>query len=264
MKSRREVAIKNNSDLIINGSTVICGDNNILISGRTSVDNNLFFDYRFRDIIFTNSILINSCEKRTILLNEKIEQLIFCSKQANVTPTIRTYGYFTSFSTIRQPSETSDIAKLELLEKNNLIKMAKLGFHIKAIVALDIERICSICYSKQQCEARYNDLYSSIYDLDKYPNVELVFDDGLSFDSLWILDSLIKVKAFNIDIDLQRLNYNTTLFESNLKSITISIESFDLRFEELRRKEAWRYQKKLKQSDYVKKVTQKKLSTLLM
>ena len=264
MKSHREVSIKNNSDLIIHGSTVICGDNNILMPGRMRVDNNLYFDYKFSDIILSNSILIDSCEKRTMLLNEKIEQLILCSRQANITPTIRTYGYFTSFSTIRQLSETSDIAKLELLEKKNLIKMAKLGFHIKAIVALDIERICSICYSKQQCEARYNDLYSSIYDLDKYSNVELVFDDGLSFNSLWILDSLIKIEAFNIDIDSQRLNYNTTLFESNLNSINISIESFDLRFEELKRKEAWRHQKKLKQSDYVKIVTQKKLSTLLM
>ncbi len=251
MNERKKIIIKNNNGLQLNNSIIISGDvtiNNYIEKS----DSHLFYNTKFNDIILKESILMNSCEDRTKLLNTKLEQLIFCSKQTGVIPTIRIYGYFTSFSTLRQPSETSDIAKLELLEKENLINIAEQGFNIKAIVILDIDRICSSYYSKEQCVARYNDLYDTMYRLKEKTNVELVFDEKPVLNSLWILDSLIKIEAFNIDIDSKKLNYNTTFFDSNFSSICYSIEKFDIQFEKLKRKTAQKYNNKLSQIEYIK------------
>jgi hypothetical protein len=242
-------------------SVFINGNNNSIVVNRPYIDDSLFFDKRFNEIQFEDSRMICSGVKRTELLNEKLERLMYYSNKFDKQPTIRIYGYFTSFASIRQMSETSDIAKLELLEKTNLIKMAKSNYYIKAIVALDFNKICKLGYSEEQCVARCEDLYYTIRDLDKYENVEVVFDTMVTLNSFWIVDSLLKAEAFNANIDPELLNYSATQFDSNLKSIQLSAEMFDLRFEELKRNHSWRINEELGQSEYVKRITRERLTS---
>ena len=242
-------------------SIFINGNNNKVIVNRPYFDDSLFFDNHFDEIHIRDSISICSGVERTELLNDKLDRLMHYSNRFGKQPTIRTYGYFTSFSSIRQMSETSDIAKLELLEKTNLIKMAKAGYYIKAIVALDFNKICMLGYSEEQCVARCEDLYRTIRDLDKYENIEVVFDTEVTLNSFWIVDSLIKAEALITNINPKVMNYSATQFDSNLMSIQLSTEMFDLRFEELKRNNSWRNNNRLSQSEYVKRVTTEKMNS---
>ncbi len=229
-----------------------------VINNNSDFNDKLYFSNDFDEVKIANPIIAGSGEKRTEILIDKTEKLMFYSKNQINKPTIRTYGYFSAFSSIRQPSESSDIAKLELIEKSNLLKMATQGYHIKAIIALDIGIICNLGYSPEQCVERCKDLYSNILAFDNYSNVEIVFDTGVTLNSLWILDSLLKAESLKLNIDPNVLNYNSTMFDSNLNSIKYSVIAFDELFLELKRKSAWRFekrlnQKRLSQSDYVKK-----------
>lgn len=231
-----------------------------VINNNSDFNDKLYFSNDFDEVKIADPIIADSGEKRTKILIDKTEKLMFYSKNHINMPTIRTYGYFSAFSSIRQPSESSDIAKLELIEKSNLLKMATQGYHIKAIIALDIGTILNLGYSPKQCIERCKDLYSNILALDNYSNVEIVFDTGVTLDSLWILDSLLIAKAFTEQIDPNVLNYNSTKFSSNLKYIENSVKVFDNLFSELKRNSAWRFEKCLSQSDYVKKEINKRLT----
>ena len=245
----------------ISHSVLINGNNNSVVVNRPFFDASLFFDKKFNEMLFEDSCLVCSGVERTELLNDKLDRLMYYSNKYNKQPTIRTYGYFTSFSSIRQASETSDIAKLELLEKMNLIKMAKAGYYIKAIVALDLNKLCKLGYSEEQCVARCEDLYITIRDLDKFENIEVVFDTEVTLNSFWIVDSLLKAEAFITNINPKVMNYSATQFDSKLKSIQLSAEMFDYRFEELKRNHSWRINQGLTQSEYVKRITTEKLKS---
>lgn len=245
----------------ISNNVIVNGNNNSIVLNKHYFDDTLFFDKHFNEIQIEDSCTICSSLERTELLNEKLERLLFYSNKFKKQPTIRIYGYFTSFASIRQPFDTSDIAQLELLEKTNLKKMAKSGYYIKAIVALDFNKICRLGYSEEQCVARCEDLWCTICDLEKYENVEIVFDTTATLNSFWIVDSLLKAEAFNTNIDPKLLNYSFTQFDSNLKSIQLSAEMFDLRFDELKRNHSWKINEKLGQSEYVKKVTKERLAS---
>lgn len=236
-------AIYQKTELNKNKNSVI--SNNIIgdVYGDVYIDNNSLevnqIDWSLRetgkfDEIKEHQLLVNNPITRTIILNEKIEKIIKYSNLYRCRPTLRIYGCFTSLSTIRQKTDTSDLAQLELNEKANLVKFIKNGFYIKIIISLDTNMIFSQnAYTREQYIQRCKDLYNSLKCFQQYKNFQVVFDDRNMLESEYIVDTLLIAQAPIILFDSNIVGYQVTIFDSDRHIVETEINKFENRFAQL-------------------------------
>lgn len=192
-------------------------------------------DLTLRESGTFNELFENQCIKSSPLymeyFNIKIEQLIKLSLLNNFEPVLRVYGYFTSLSTIKQETETSDLAQLELLQKKNLLKFIECNFETRVIINLDLNIIFSNNrYNREQYNERCKDLINTIRRYNDYKNLKIVIDKGSSLESMFILDTLLICYMPTILFDSNRATYGQVIFDSELSNIINKINTFDQRF----------------------------------
>lgn len=233
-----KINFNNNTNASFKGNFIGDFSNSIIIQKNLNNDKNpidwtLRESMRFNELL-EDKLLINNSIQRTIILNEKFEKLIKYSNLYGFKPICRIYGCFTTLSTIQQKSDKSDSAQLELYEKSNLISFIKNNFIVKAIISLDSNMIFSNnTYTKDQYITRCSDLIQTMKSLDKYQNLQIVFDERSTLDSIYIIDTLLIAKAYNSLLDSIVKNYSTTLFDSNKHIIETEINTFDDKFNNL-------------------------------
>lgn len=185
---------------------------------------------RFNELFETKRI-INTPLTRHELENEKFERIIRLSQLYNYSPTLRIYGCFTSISSIRQKTETSDLAQLELLEKNNILKFIECNFEIKIIVTLDANMIFSNnIYNAEQYDERCNDFINTIKRYKDYKNLKIVIDNQNSLETMFIFDTILICYLPIILFDNQNITYGQAIFDSNINNLLNKIDVFDKRF----------------------------------
>lgn len=177
---------------------------------------------------------IHSPFQRQLLLDELLLKFMRQASLNNISPLVRTYAYFSAFSTIRQWSETSDVARLELEEKDHLVTMAKRGFRIKTILSLQLDLVFSLGYTYEQCYERCTDLVNTLKELERHNNISLVVDSNNSLNSTWILDTVTVMKADPYDVDVEEQTFNATLISSKKEILQHLITEFDSKHEQLR------------------------------
>ncbi len=212
----------------------------------------------FNDI-YTDSHIISDSLLRHQKLNESIKKLTSYSNKNFSNPILRIYGCFTSLSTIRQPSESSDLAKLELEEKDSVINFIKSGFQTKVIVTLDQDMIFgNNIYTIEQYKNRCNDFTKTLFDLSKYDNLDIAIDYGNSMESMYILDTILICQLPILLFDSKRITYGHAIFNCEADNISQYINTFDRKFSYLKRENC--FSRKVchhdKFSDFFKNVCQ--------
>lgn len=180
----------------------------------------------------------SQCQKKPPIslefYNSKIEQLISLSQLYKYNPILRVYGCFTSLSTIRQASETSDLAQLELLENRNLLKFIECNYETKIIISLDTNMIFTDNrYSIEQYNARCENLIYTIKKYNDYKNLKIVIDSGNTLETMYILDTILICYMPAILFDSDKIAYGQVIFDSEINYISNKIKLFDERFIQL-------------------------------
>lgn len=234
----QKINLNNNTNTSIKGNLIGNFSNNIIIQNNFDIDK-ISIDWTLRESmkfneLLENKLLITNAIQRTVILNEKIEKIIKYSNLYGYKPICRLYGCFTTFSTIQQKSDKSDLAQLELYEKDNIISFVKNDFLVKVIISLDTNMIFSNnAYTKEQYIERCIDLVQTIKSLNKYENLQIVFDKRNTLDSIYIIDTLLTAKSYNALLDETIQNYSVTLFDSDKHIIETEINTFDKKFNNL-------------------------------
>lgn len=222
-----------------NKNSVITGNQiGVIFNNTDFILSNEKIDLKLRESGKFNELFENQCIKCSPLymeyFNMKIEQLIRLSQLYNFAPILRVYGYFTSLSTARQESESSDLAQLELLEKKNLLKFILNNFETRIIINLDLNMIFSNDrYTKEQYDERCKDLINTIKYYDNYKNLKIVIDSECALESMFILDTLLICYMPILFFDSTRSTYRQVIFDSELSNIINKIKLFDQRFIQL-------------------------------
>lgn len=172
--------------------------------------------------------------ERAVRIDNYLERILFCSIKENVSPTLRLYGHFSPFSTIKGQINHSDLDKLELSEKRRMLEWAQNGYPVKVIISLQPSLICEMSYDLEQYDERCADLERSLTSLEDYKNVQFVVDDVCELDSLYIFDTLFYCASRNDDLDKVSATYVSTDFVPDLAFVKNKIRTFDKRFEMLK------------------------------
>jgi hypothetical protein len=145
----------------------------------------------------------------------------------NFHPIIRLHGPFSALSTIRQKSETADIAILELSEKEILTELFDLGCIIKVICTLDVEHAFHAGYSLEQLNERISDLCRTFDAFGERGNFYFAIDNHMIIGSTWIVDSslLIEQRSF-----VEGSNYSFSFWTSDSLQLKRAIIDFETRF----------------------------------
>lgn len=173
-------------------------------------------------------------------------------------PTLRLYGHFSPFSTIKSQYSHADIDILELSEKRLLMEWAKFGYPVKVIISLQTGLICEMSYTIDQYNERCEDLCTTLRKLEKFSNVEFVIDDTCVWDSLYIFDTLFYCAAGNDKLDKHSATYVSSDFIPTKQLVENKIRAFERRFRMLQQKNRLERKKKgcLYQERYIYDISQ--------
>lgn len=219
-----------NSQIIGNQIGTIYNNYNSNIMPNIKVDLTLRESKKFDDL-FENKRIENSPIFRHESENLKFEQIIKLSQLYNYSPVLRVYGCFTSLSSIRQKTETSDLAQLELLEKSNILKFIESNFETKIIISLDENMIFSNNrYNVEQYTERCKDLINTITAYKDYKNLKIVIDFGNNLDAMYIFDTILICYLPTMLFDSDKITYGQAIFDSEINSLISKIKTFDERF----------------------------------
>lgn len=222
-----------------NKQSQICGNQIGIINNFFNYDlnqNDCEIDMQLRNSgkfneLFEDKKEICSPTLRHEIENSKMEKLIKISQLYNFSPIMRIYGCFSPISTIRQESDTSDLSRLELLEKRNIIKFIENHFETKIIISLDMNMVFSNdTYTVEQYNERCKDLINVISQYKDYKNLKIAIDDENNMESVHILDTLLVCYLPVILFDNGLVTYKNVIFDSNAYNITNYIRRFDARF----------------------------------
>lgn len=225
-----EINIIRNKNLRIEGSRILILDKNKVNANK--IDWTLRNSNKYTDL-YESNFKEKDILRREIKIGEKLRKFAFYSKINYFVPTIRIYAYFSSFSTIRQGSDTDDLSQLELEENFMFKKFVELGFNVKVIVSLQTELIVRQGYSIEQYMERIQNLANTIeyFNTKQYKNLEIVIDEYQSRDSILVLDTILLIKSDYLQFDGNNFKY--TLFESDKAILQNEILEFDKKFDEL-------------------------------
>ena len=199
----------------------------------------------------------NSLE-RAMMIERYLMEILFYSYKEGMMPTLRLYGHFSPFSTIKSQYSHADIDILELSEKRLLMEWAKFGYPVKVIISLQTGLICEMSYTIDQYNERCEDLCTTLRKLEKFSNVEFVIDDTCVWDSLYISDTLFYCAAGNDKLDKHSATYVSSDFIPTKQLVENKIRAFERRFRMLQQKNRLERKKKgcLYQERYIYDISQ--------
>lgn len=184
-------------------------------------------DFRSMDI-GKKRVSLSSAMDRQIYLLDKLTQFQGIVTKKHIEPVFRNWALYSAFSTLWEKSTTSDLAQMELHEKDLLIGLVKSGCHVKVILNLDIEKALCCGFTKSEIEIRVADLCATCDSLSEYKNFEPVIAiDFPSYEPIFIFDSILLSRNLNFG---ERESYSFALWESNQQLIASYINRFDLQF----------------------------------
>ena len=169
-----------------------------------------------------------------LTLLEKLEEFHNTTVRSHLEPTIRILATFSGLCTQWEKSNMSDLAQMELREKELLAKLVQAGCHIKAIVNLDVQKAISCGFTRDEVLFRTADLCSVCDTFSSYSNFEIaVAITSFTYESKYILDGILINQQVNFS---HRKNYSCSWWNSNQNKIMQSCDEFDRFFSEMYQK----------------------------
>lgn len=162
---------------------------------------------------------------RQIFLLEQLEKLHKRVVQSYVEPVIRNLALYSGLSTLWERSNSTDLAQMEIQEKDILIKLVKAGCAVRLIVNLDIYKALFCGFTKEEIVTRVSDLCATCDELLDYKNFEIALAmNTITYEPILILDSALL--NFNSNFE-PRCNYASSRWTSNRLSIESTSTEFD-------------------------------------
>lgn len=188
------------------------------------LDRNVISAFRHMRLAEKGLITETPLEKEIVLL-EQLEEFRRTMLRSRVEPTIRILGLYSGFCTLWERSNTSDLAQMELQEKDLLIQLVQAGCHMKLIVSLDIQKALSCGFTKDEIYIRTADLCSVCDALSSYDNFEAVVAiSAFTYEPKLILDGVLINQQLNFR---GRENYSYSRWDSNQDKILQACREFD-------------------------------------
>lgn len=170
---------------------------------------------------------------------EKLENFYQIVNRKQIQPTVRIWGLFSAFGTMRQPSDTTDTACLELREKELLVKLAEAGCVFRIIINLNVAKALICGFSEEEIAVRTADLCATCSKFGNEGNVQIVIDNDLLLtEPLWIFGNALMCRQMNFK---NRITYSASYWTSDIREITKAVEEFDRRFFDLKKKMEYVY-----------------------
>lgn len=229
---------RNNEPLIVINNNESCNIENITVSfnifphvpfvNSKPFDKNISLTFKHMRLPENGLITETPTEKEIVLLDQlkEFHKLIL---QSRVEPTVRILALYSGFCTLWEKSNTSDLAQMELQEKELLIQLVKAGCHIKIIVSLDIQKAISCGFTKEEIYIRTADLCSVCDSLSSYDNFEIVVATSpFTYEPQLILDGVLINQQLNF---CGRENYSYSRWDSNQGKIIQACRGFAYFFE---------------------------------
>lgn len=174
-------------------------------------------------------LIITDPVQRQIFLVEELEKLHKTVLQSYIEPVIRNLALYSGFSTLWERSNTSDLAQLEIHEKDTLIKLVKSGCAARLVVNLDIYKAVSCGFTKEEIVTRVSDLCAICDELQEYNNFEIALAMSMiNYEPILILDNALL--NFNSNFDSRR-NYSFSRWTSDYLSVENTSNEFDQLFQ---------------------------------
>ena len=174
-------------------------------------------------------LFITDPVQRQIFLLEELEKLHKTVVQSYVEPVIRNLALYSGFSTLWERSNTSDLAQMEIQEKDTLIKLVKSGCAARLVVNLDIYKAISCGFTKEEIVTRVSDLCAICDELQEYNNFEIALAMSMiNYEPILILDNALL--NFNSNFDSRR-NYSFSRWTSDHLSVENTSNEFDQLFQ---------------------------------
>lgn len=174
-------------------------------------------------------LFITDPVQRQIFLLEELEKLHKTVVQSYVEPVIRNLALYSGFSTLWEGSNTSDLAQMEIQEKDTLIKLVKSGCAARLVVNLDIYKAISCGFTKEEIVTRVSDLCAICDELQEYNNFEIALAMSMiNYEPILILDNALL--NFNSNFDSRR-NYSFSRWTSDHLSVENTSNEFDHLFQ---------------------------------
>lgn len=179
-----------------------------------------------------NGLITETPTEKEIVLIDQLQEFHKLILQSRVEPIVRILALYSGFCTLWEKSNTSDLAQMELQEKELLIQLVKAGCHIKTIVNLDVQKAISCGFTKEEIYIRTADLCSVCDCLSSYDNFEMVVATSLfTYEPQLILDGVLINQQLNF---CGRENYSYSQWDSNQGRIIQACREFDCFFEYMR------------------------------
>lgn len=170
--------------------------------------------------------------EKEIFLLKQLDNLHKTVKRTRLEPTVRILALYSGFCTLWERSNTSDLAQMELQEKDTLIKLVKAGCNVRVIVNLDIYKAISCGFMMGEITTRVSDLCAVCDELSDYSNFEIAIEsDMIGYEPILILDNVLLNFTSNFE---DRRNYSFSHWTSDSKSIERTAYEFDLKFNKCR------------------------------
>lgn len=172
-----------------------------------------------KQLLFTDPV-----GKQTFLL-EQLEKLHKRVVQSYVEPVIRNLALYSGFSTLWERSNTTDLAQMEIQEKDTLINLVKARCAVRLIVNLDIYKAIFCGFTKEEIVTRVSDLCAICDELLEYKNFEIALAmNMINYEPILILDNALLNYSSNFEA---RRNYSSSCWVSNRWSIESASNEFD-------------------------------------
>lgn len=178
--------------------------------------------------LLTNTETTESVYWREHKLVEKLEILQALHNRTGETFSIRFWGMYSGFSTIRSSYDTTELGSLELDEKRLLMALVEKRFPVKMILTLNVAKVLSFGYSVDNIRHRIADMCEVCEKLSRYDNFSFVIDEESNIDSIIAVDELFMMKQY--DFENASFNYRKADWTSDRHKIRDFCIKFDQRY----------------------------------
>jgi hypothetical protein len=213
------VSIENNKNATISNINInfLMTPTEVLLPSPRSLRND------FHELTAQNSIIEGILEKEICLVS-KLESFKYITVKNNLQPIIRQRALFSTFSTLRQSSNTDDLSVLELQEKRILLELAKRGCIFRIILNLDFLKAKIGGYSNEDIAIRIGDLCNVCDDLSDDKNFQVAIAPYENYEPIWTLDDILIHKQIKWEA---KANYSSSYWDSDYSAISAFNNRFD-------------------------------------
>ncbi|MGW3160507.1 hypothetical protein [Streptomyces sp. NPDC001089] len=229
--SNRQVTLRSTRNSIIANNRILVGDTFIVLPPALRVDSCTSEAALPSDLgLSVERRLISDVNERAMVNVDILERLLTVDRNSERRSTIRLAGLFTSFSSSRDTSGTSDYDALMLRERELISELIRRRYDVRILASLDIPMVLSSWgYDESRLQHRLFDLLEQLQRFsENYQNLQFAIDTHNRLAGQFIIGNSLLIHSL---MTTTGVGYSMTAYETNPVEIENAIRTFDDAFE---------------------------------